>query len=91
MRLKDVKVGDVLGLWNKATNRSHVPVIGEVYSDHIVIYDMGGFPSSRKYKTIVKLPQTSSKQNDIKALQQVYESDLAGDYGIRRHYNFEAS
>ena len=75
-RFKDLKVGDKFNLfdnpvkknpaspterWSIWTNGRHVAMVGEVYKDHIVIYDGGSYyMNNRKYKRTLKIPDTEA-------------------------------
>ena len=100
-KLRDLKVGDGIyfgkcGSWNmndestwKSNCGAHNVVVGEVYSNRIVIYDAaGGFQSHKNYKHIVYFPNSESKEAEKEALSKAY-GDLANNWGVRRWHNFK--
>ena len=99
-RLRDLKVGDCLFFgdggpkWDKYNEktwyhaeRAHNVVVGEVYSDHVVIYDGGShYPSNRNYKRNLFFPDIDTEAADDKAVKDTFGYSY---WGIRRWYNFE--
>ncbi len=100
-RLKDLKVGDCMFFgdggpkWDKYNEktwyhaeRAHNVVIGEVYPDHVVIYDGGSFyPSHKNYKRELYFPKEDTEAADDAAVKEVFGYSY---WGIRRWYNFES-
>jgi len=95
-KLKDLKVGDCIYFFDHRVDKTneenwgigtHNAVVGEVYSDHIVIYDGGSYiQSHRDYKRIVNIPNEYSEDADYAAIKETFGYD---GWGIRRWYNFE--
>ncbi|MBP5656216.1 Ig domain-containing protein [Candidatus Saccharibacteria bacterium] len=51
---KDLQVGDWVNFWNSGGSWIHIALVGEVYSDKVVLYDGGGrFNRDRHYKKIM--------------------------------------
>ena len=86
-RLKDVKVGDVLCMWN-SSGGEHVVIIGEVYNDHIVIYDAGAhYPTTRNFKRPIYFSKNDSVDGDREVLKKEFK--YYDSWGTRRHYDFK--
>ena len=51
---KDLQVGDWVNFWNSGGHWIHIALVGEVYSDKVVLYDGGGrFNRDMHYKKIM--------------------------------------
>ena len=101
-RLRDLKVGDCLFFgeggpkWDKYNEKTwyhsesaHNVVIGEVYSDHVVIYDGGShYPSNKNYKRNLYFPKEDTEAADDQAVKTTFGYSY---WGIRRWYNFKPS
>ena len=99
-RLKELKVGDCLFFgnsptkWNKFDESNwynaygaHNVVIGEVYDDHVVIYDAGSYyPSNQNYKRELYFPKEDTEEADDAEVKKVFGYS---SWGIRRWYDFE--
>ena len=88
-RLKDLKVGDGIYYLNRSIHAAHNAIIGEVYDDHIVIYD-GAFmieSSTQNYKRNLYFPKVDSAAADLDAIQSVVGFKTTEWFG-RRFYNF---
>ena len=96
-RLKDLKVGDCLYFgngpkWNKLDESNwtsaygaHNVIIGEVYDDHAVIYEMGGrYPTQHTYKKNLYFKDTEEADD-----AEVKRATGYTSWGIRRWYDFE--
>ncbi len=78
-----LKVGDVLQFYQPNGNWAHTAVVGEVYSDYLIIYDGGSrFMMNRNYK--MKVP----RRNDS-TLRSPY--DCYGRWYAFRPWNIEQS
>ena len=98
-RLRDLKVGDCIyfgrgAKWDKLNEKTwktptggHNVVVGEVYADHIVIYDGGSyFQYHQNYKREVYFPAENSESAEDKLLLSTFGFD---SWGVRRWYEFE--
>ena len=64
-------------------------MVGEVYKDHIVVYDTGRyFQMTRGFKRTVNIPKEDTEAADDAAMIKEY-GDLATGWGMRRWYNFK--
>ena len=101
-RLRDLKVGDAIIFFNEKLpdklnektwnfgNVRHNVVVGEVYSDHLVIYDVGNyFPRHQDYKRVVYFPDEASGESDMDAINKEYHYGKNADWGMRRWYDFQ--
>lgn len=89
IRVKDVKAVDLIFFQNKLTGRRHGVVVGEVYSDHIVVYDTGGsYICTMNYKRTIEIPAVSTPAADLAAINKLYEPGLAARWDITRYANF---
>ncbi len=100
-RLRDLKVGDGVYFFNHKVDKTsekdwgigrHNVIVGEVYDDHLVFYDVGGtFPASGNYKRPVYFPNESKGESDMDAIRKEYPYyDKNVDWGMRRFYDFES-
>ena len=100
-RLKDLKVGDGVYFFNHKVDKTsesnwgvgrHNVIVGEVYDDHLVFYDVGGtFPDSGNYKRPIYFPKDESGNSDMDAIRKEYPYYGGNvDWGMRRFYNFES-
>ena len=101
-RLRDLKIGDCMFFgeggpkWDKYnektwynSERAHNVVVGEVYDDHVVIYDGGMYyPTKQNYKREVYFPKEDTEAADDAAVKKVFGYS---NWGIRRWYDFEVS
>ena len=82
-RLRDLKVGDCIYFGKQA----HNAIIGEVYDDHLVIYDGGSYYTTHKnYKREVYFPVEDSKKADDAAIKKAI--GYSG-WVVRRWYDFQ--
>ena len=82
-RLRDLKVGDCI-YFGKQT---HNAIIGEVYDDHLVIYDGGSYYTTHKnYKREVYFLVEDSKKADDAAIKKAI--GYSG-WVVRRWYDFQ--
>ena len=87
-RLKDLRVGDQISYLNTAGAVAHVNMVGEVYSDHIVLYDGGRYMQGHlNYKREIYFPSIDSKAADDAAVSDVVDG-MPHWIGLR-FYNFE--
>ncbi len=87
--LKDVRVGDEILFGNKR-GQGHNAIVGEVYSDHIVVYDGARMVTEDKnYKRIVYIPTNSNTETDLAAIRQYVT--WCDEWWIRRHHDFKES
>ena len=87
-RLKDLKVGDCIYFFDHRVNKSseaewgigrHNAIVGEVYSNKIVIYDAGSYyPNHKNYKRTIWLPKTYSEEADYAAVKKTFGYDRMG-------------
>ena len=87
-RLKDLKVGDVIGFWN-SNSGGHVAVVGETYDDRVVIYDGSYMVSSLNYKRVLYFPKNDSIDGDRDVIKNEFK--VFDHWGTRRYYNFKIS
>ena len=87
-RLKDLKVGDVLGLWN-SNGGGHVAVIGETYNDRVIVYDGSYMVSSLNYKRVLYFSKDDSVNGDREVIKKEFK--IFDQWGSRRYHNFKAS
>ena len=97
-KLKDLKVGDGVYFFDHRvdkTNESnwgigtHNVIVGEVYTDYLVLYDGGSrYQNSKNYKHIIKISKTGNEEEDYANLKKEYGYE---GWGARRFYNFESS
>ena len=85
-RLKDLKVGDVVGFWHSQNAGGHVAVVGETYDDRVVIYDVSYMISSLDYKRILYFPEDDSVNGDREVIKKEFK--IFDTWGSRRYYNF---
>ena len=85
-RLKDLKVGDVVGFWHSQKAGGHVAVVGETYDDRVVIYDVSYMISSLDYKRILYFPEDDSVNGDREVIKKEFK--IFDTWGSRRYYNF---
>lgn len=89
-RLKDLRVGDQISYLNTAGAVAHVNMVGEVYSDRIVLYDGGRYMQGHlNYKREIYFPSIDSKTADDAAVNKVVDG-MPHWIGLR-FYNFEVS
>ena len=100
-RLRDLQVGDGIYFFNHKLDKTsekdwgigrHNVIVGEVYNDHLVFYDVGGsFPSTGNYKRVVYFPNEQKGETDMDAIRKEYPYyDKNVDWGMRRFYDFES-
>ena len=95
-KLKDLKVGDGIYFFDHRVDKTsesnwkigvHNVVVGEVYSDYIVVYDAGSrYQNSKNYKHVIKISKNGNDEEDYASIKKVYGYE---GWGARRFYNFE--
>ena len=88
-RLRDLKVGDDIA-YSNSSGGGHVNMVGEVYSDHIVLYDGGSYMQGHlNYKRNIYYPKVDSKEADDAAVREAING--MDQWTGRRYYNFGPS
>ena len=102
-RLRDLKPGDAIlffnekvpdklneKTWNFGSVRHNV-IVGEVYNDRVVIYDVGSyFPKHQNYKRTIYFPNEAAGETDMDAIRKEYSYYGKNvDWAMRRWYDFK--
>ena len=99
-RLRDLKVGDGVYFFNHKVDKTsekdwgigrHNVIVGEVYSDYLVFYDVGSyFPKTQNYKRKIYFPNEAAGETDMDAIRKEFPYyDKNVDWGMRRWHEFK--
>lgn len=94
--LRELKVGDGVYFFDHRVDKTdesnwgrgrHNVIVGEVYNDHIVLYDGGSrYRITRNYKVRVDIPSEYSEEAEYAEIKKAYGYD---GWGARRWYVFD--
>ena len=89
--LSDVRVGDEILFRSDDRTSAHTVIVGEVYSDRIIVYDTGGsYTDTLNYKRTIMKPAVSSVEADNAAIRATYGGwKFSQNWGTRSGFNKE--
>ena len=89
--LSDVRVGDEIIFRSDDRTSAHTVIVGEVYSDRIIVYDTGGsYTDTLNYKRTIMKPAVSSVEADNAAIRAAYGNwKFSENWGTRSGFNKE--